>query len=216
MKSSRGFISIPLLVVISIFILGVGIFYFNIRLEPGHTSVPVFKGVKLPFVVIPPEMGGCYAMKDHKEFRKIIINTEKELDDLLAVIAQLENGNCLTIQKPIIDFEKQTVLGAYAVGSCGAYSFEKTVSRSDEDKTIFYGLAEQDHFCHSGPGRSFLNLIAIPKIPSGYTVSIEIAYPARGTIEVKPIDCFSKAELKLYEDNHIGVGAPSAVKICPE
>jgi hypothetical protein len=75
---------------------------------------------------------------------------------------------------PKVDFSKQSVLGLWASGSCAAKDFTKSVWRDDTHRQIIYSVRviEAAVRCQ-GPGHESLNLIAIPKIPEGYSVSFE-------------------------------------------
>lgn len=80
---------------------------------------------------------------------------------------------------PEIDFDKYTVLGNYTSGSCASY-FERYVVRIDNKKAYKYIVVVKHPNCPSGPPRTSLNLIAVPKIPDGYTVEFEIQDPGTG------------------------------------
>jgi hypothetical protein len=107
---------------------------------------------------------------------ELVINNEKDYKKLFD--PQMVRQSCANVDPsktvPDVDFSKKTVLGLWSEGSCAATGFETKVLRDDIQKTITYSVTvlESQLSC-SGPGLEGLNLIAIPKVPSGYKVFFE-------------------------------------------
>jgi hypothetical protein len=76
-----------------------------------------------------------------------------------------------------VDFSRNTVIGLLSSGTCADTGFRRQVVRDDGQKTITYTVAPvagTKRAC-MGPGPTSLNLIAIPKLPSGYRVVFQTA-----------------------------------------
>ncbi len=101
--------------------------------------------------------------------QELVINTQEDYQKLL----QYKNQSC-SIQLPAVDFERSTILGKYAIGSCAVYGFDRKYSRDDENRIVNYSVSPKKLFyithC-SGKGIYSLNLIQIPKIPSDYKIN---------------------------------------------
>ena len=72
---------------------------------------------------------------------------------------------------PKVDFSKKTVLGFWTSGVCFNTEFKRKLSRDDIKKQVTYTVTAlgTPRSCR-GQGPRSLNLIAVPKIPSGYEV----------------------------------------------
>lgn len=106
-----------------------------------------------------------FVINDETEYRKLF-NTEI----LRESCASVDLNRII----PDVDFSKKTVLGFWNSGSCAAVGFKRRVLRDDIQKEIIYSVSVIGSAIDcSGPGRESLNLIAIPKVPSGFKVVFE-------------------------------------------
>lgn len=168
---------------------------------------------------------------------ELIISTDADYKRLLQYRRSDEN-KCRNENLPAIDFTQKILLGKFANAPCRSTKFIKTVVRDDASKTITYSVSDNRPWFSmcSGSGAASMNLITIPKIPPDYRIMFEpLIDPSSGRwyygtdkgwvekdtygneLRVIPYrDCFTKAELKLFQENNIGIQSDKPVKVCPE
>lgn len=94
----------------------------------------------------------------------LIIQDENSYQNL----NKYRNPTCNT-SLPFVDFNKETILGNFSHGKCGA-RFTERVERNDKHKTITFAVTIDEQTCRSGAPHWSMNLISVPKIPADYEV----------------------------------------------
>src|SRR3989344_1560873 len=166
-----------------------GVYFLQNPRSDAYTLLPIDESGCFPFrlyanVPIYRQQQGELSLP-----QELIINSQTEYDQLLQFRrytstpqdCSIKTGvnkdvclldqKCMQISLPTVDFSTNTVLGNYSSGSCAAYGFERVYLRDDSTKTITYTVKPKTRWIScSGPGKHSLNLIAVPKIPSDYSV----------------------------------------------
>ncbi|GEM_PF-1535264 len=168
--------------------------------------------------------------------RELIISTDADYKRLLQY--RRSEDKCKNEDLPAIDFTQKILLAKFVTAPCRSTKFIKTVIRDDASKTITYSVSDNRPLfsvCRDS-GAASMNLITISKIPPDYRIMFEpLIDPSSGRwyygtdkgwvekdtygneLRVIPYrDCLTKAELKLFQENNIGIQSDKPVKVCPE
>lgn len=102
---------------------------------------------------------------------KVVITSQEEYEKLLEYVS--DSPTCEDFVLPSLDFSEYTLLGTHAYGVGCSITFEKHVYKDTENKIIIYSVIVVEEGNCEMIGMS-MNWIAIPKVPSEYTVVFEV------------------------------------------
>ena len=128
------------------------------------------------------ELGGdqCYIASPEARQQGLVIETEPLYAKLFDPAQIRQSCSATEAAKAIVkvDFARRSVLGLWTAGSCADAGFEHRVLRNDAEKLLRYTVIIRSGpkpAC-MGPGPESLNLVAIDKIPAGYTVVFDTVH----------------------------------------